>query len=83
MKKKFISALVGGKEGWIAVIVVVVVLLIAEKSGKYIRSKQSAYSPRNMKSDTIYSNDSIYILSRKIDTVYYAPQEYEPEDRRP
>jgi hypothetical protein len=32
--------------------------------------------------DTIYQDDSAYVIDRKIDTVYYAPQPPEDDDPR-
>lgn len=36
---------------------------------------------RNHTLDTIYSNDTMYVVNPKIDTLYYYPHEIEPKEK--
>lgn len=36
-----------------------------------------------IQTEAIHYEDSIYVISKKLDTVYYKAAEYEPEDKRP
>lgn len=78
---KFIKALLGGKEGWIAIGSIVGILAIATQVGKAMRSHKQTSSPRLKTLDTIYQNDSAYIVHIQVDSAFETKEDNDPPER--